>query len=357
MIDVEFPESYSSVKIMDIAECSSAIARLKASGKKVGLCHGGFDLLHPGHVKHFESAKKLCDRLIVSVTSDRFVSGRKGGGRPVYPDRLRAYMIAGLKDVDYVVITDFKSGADAIKLLKPDYYIKGPDYISKRTPGIALERAAIESAGGKILYTNDPKLATTQIIDYIKQIDCKSILICADRDGTLIMNDDFFGKEKNWRDIVVFNEEVINFLAYLQTKFRTTKIIVSNQAGVARGLFTCERVDEINKHIDRELLDRGIRIDSWDFCKDVDTKYAEKHPELIKNYDCVLEETKRKPSIGMVEDSLKRLGMKLDDYDRIIVLGDRQEDKELSENIGGLFIDVKGMRYDEMVSLVSKTSL
>lgn len=142
---------------------------LKKQGKTVGLCHGGFDLLHPGHVKHFESAKKLCDVLIVSVTSDRFVEGRKGAGRPIYPDKLRAYMIANLRMVDYVVITDFKLGVDVINALKPSLYIKGPDFTAKQTPGITAEREAIISVGGKMVYTNDPKLSTTAIIEYTRK--------------------------------------------------------------------------------------------------------------------------------------------------------------------------------------------
>src|SRR5512137_811135 len=134
MMPVQAIDSYRSEKIVKFEDSIRIIGKLKAEGKTVGLCHGGFDITHPGHAKHFEMAKKLCDVLFVSVTSDKFVSERKGSGRPVYTDKLRAYMIANTQNVDYVVITEFKSGVDVIKMLKPSFYIKGPDFINKTTP-------------------------------------------------------------------------------------------------------------------------------------------------------------------------------------------------------------------------------
>src|SRR3989338_780367 len=168
MLEINNPTLYKSDKIMPYKKAIDLITKLKSQNKKVGLCHGGFDLLHPGHVRHLESAKRLCDVLFVSVTSDRFVSMRKGAGRPVYTDKVRAYMIANLKPVDYVVISDFETAIDVLKQLRPDYYIKGPDYINSKIEAITAEREAVAFVGGKIKYTNDPKLATTAIIDYIK---------------------------------------------------------------------------------------------------------------------------------------------------------------------------------------------
>src|SRR3989344_8992469 len=110
MLKVEAVDQYTSDKIVAFKGAIKLIERLKKSGKTVGLCHGGFDILHPGHVKHFESAKKICDVLFVSVTSNRFVAGRKGSERPIFTEQLRAYSIACLEMVDYVVIADFEKG-------------------------------------------------------------------------------------------------------------------------------------------------------------------------------------------------------------------------------------------------------
>jgi len=168
MLKINDIKIYKSKKILSYSEAIEKIAKLKHQKKTVGLCHGGFDLLHPGHVKHFESAKKLCDTLFVSITSDRFITSRKGEDRPIYPENIRAYIISNIKFVDYVVISDFNTGIEIIEILKPDYYIKGPDYIDCTTDEMNAERKVITSIGGKIKYTNDPKLSSTKIIEYIK---------------------------------------------------------------------------------------------------------------------------------------------------------------------------------------------
>ena len=169
MFTEESQNIYTSKKILNIDAAKKEISKIKAEKKTVGLCHGGFDLLHPGHIKHFEYAKKICDCLFVSITSDKFVALLKGKGRPIFSDKLRAYFVASIKFVDYVVISDFKLGVEVISILKPSYYIKGPDYMKKSDPAINAERDTIISIGGKIKYTNEPKLSTTAIIKYIKE--------------------------------------------------------------------------------------------------------------------------------------------------------------------------------------------
>jgi rfaE bifunctional protein nucleotidyltransferase chain/domain len=170
MMNASKLDIYTSQKIFPFSRAIQMVSQLKKEKKTVGLCHGGFDLLHPGHIQHFESAKKLCDILIVSVTSDRFVQERKGEGRPILSDKLRAYMVSHIDCIDYVVISDYKKGVEVISMIQPTYYIKGPDFINKTTPGITAEREAIAAVGGSIQYTNDPKLSTTEIIRYIQNL-------------------------------------------------------------------------------------------------------------------------------------------------------------------------------------------
>ncbi|MBW2975183.1 adenylyltransferase/cytidyltransferase family protein [Candidatus Woesearchaeota archaeon] len=170
MLEIKDTAEYRSDKVLTFKQAIGIIHKIKSQGKKVGLCHGGFDLLHPGHIKHFESAKKLCDILVVSITSDRFIKKRKGLGRPIFHQQLRAYSIACIRFVDFVVISDFNLGINTIKSLKPSYYIKGPDYIDKDHREIHAEKETVKSVGGEIKYTNDPKLSTTKIIHYIREI-------------------------------------------------------------------------------------------------------------------------------------------------------------------------------------------
>lgn len=350
MLHIDSLEIYHSPKIIPMEQAAKVIQKLKSQGKSVGLCNGGFDLTHPGHLKHFESAKKLCDILVVAVTADRFVAGRKGSGRPVYTEKLRAYMIACLEFVDYVFISEFKSGIDIITALKPSSYLKGPDYINKTTPGITAEREAIQSVGGEMKYTTEPPMSTTKIIEHIKTMDVPTLLAVIDRDGTLIKNNNFLGRNDHWMNELEFNNDIISYLSYLQTKYKTTKVIVTNQAGVAQGLFTCQRVEEINKYIHSQLALKGIKIDNWQYCPDADKAYAEaqKH-KLIFDSQYVKEQTKRKPSPAMLYDALQQLDKDLSSFGQVVVLGDREEDEGLAKNITAKFIDVKGKGYEDLV--------
>lgn len=350
MLPIASTRTYRSPKILTFTATVSTIRKLRQEGKRVGLCHGGFDLLHPGHVKHFESAKKLCDVLIVSVTSDRFVAGRKGEGRPIFPDKLRAYMIASLSVVDWVVVTDFKLGVDVIRALKPSLYIKGPDFISKQTPGITAERRAIAVVGGTMAYTKDPKLSTIEIIDYIQQkIPSKRLLVILDRDGTIITNDGFFGGDADWQNQLSLNSPVVSFLSYLQTKYKTTKVVVTNQSGVARGYFDEDRVGEVDDAINDGLKKQGVTIDSWKFCPDVDAAYARAHSEIAWKKPYVKPTTKRKPSVGLVTDALDALGKKIGDFDAVMVFGNSDDDKALAHALGAQWIDVRGKTYETLV--------
>ena len=118
---------------------------------KVVLCHGCWDGLHPGHVRHLEAAKRYGDRLVVSVTTDAWVC--KGPGRPYIPQGLRAELVGALRCVDQVVLTDGDSAADLIGLLKPDVFAKGHDYAPGTDPRTQAEMAALALYGGLILFT------------------------------------------------------------------------------------------------------------------------------------------------------------------------------------------------------------
>ena len=171
MINIKNIEDFSSQKIKKFEEILKEVNKSKKEGKRIGLCVGGYDLLHPGHMKHLSSAKKYCDILIVAITADKFNSIRKGSGRPIYPEQLRAFSVSQLESVNLVFISNHSGALEVIQSIKPDFYIKGPDYIKKETPGITLERQAIASIGGEIKYTKDEKLFTTEIIGHIKNCE------------------------------------------------------------------------------------------------------------------------------------------------------------------------------------------
>ncbi len=156
-------------KIVEIDKLVSILEYYKLNDNKIGLCCGGFDLLHPGHIMHFESAKKLCDVLTVAVTCDKFVGKRKGTGRPVFNENLRIYSVSQLVSVDFAFVCPYNTAIEVIQLLKPNYYIKGPDYINNNDLDLLLEKQTIQNLGGEIKFTEDTKFSSTEIIKYIKE--------------------------------------------------------------------------------------------------------------------------------------------------------------------------------------------
>ena len=153
-------------KILKLEDLAKEIAKLKKQGKTIAQCHGCFDLLHPGHIMHFKSAKQKADIVIVTVTPDHFVN--KGPGRPVFNEQLRMESIAALESVDYVALNRWPTAVETIKLLKPDFYVKGPDYKDRSkdlTKGILDEEKVVKSVGGEIYITEDITFSSSNLIN------------------------------------------------------------------------------------------------------------------------------------------------------------------------------------------------
>src|SRR5438876_10958016 len=135
-------------KVRRLEELSQTLATVRESGKRIVHCHGVFDLLHIGHIKHLEAARNLGDVLVVTITPDRFVN--KGPHRPAFPERLRAEALASLACVDYVVINEWPTAVETIRTLKPDLYVKGVARESGKrdhTDAIQQEENAVKSVG------------------------------------------------------------------------------------------------------------------------------------------------------------------------------------------------------------------
>lgn len=155
-----------SQKIKNIEELSLILKRLKGEGKKVILCHGVFDLMHPGHVRHFYAAKALGEVLVVTITPDKYVN--KGPGRPVFTEALRAESVAALESVDYVAINLWPNAVETIKKIVPDIYVKGKDYADAQkdeTGAILLEKEAAASVGCSVHFTDDITFSSTSLLN------------------------------------------------------------------------------------------------------------------------------------------------------------------------------------------------
>lgn len=128
----------------------------------VVLCHGCFDVLHLGHIRHLKEAKAFGNYLIVSVTADKWVN--KGVGRPVFTAEQRAEALRALDCVDEVYINDDEGAWDLIRKIRPAFYVKGSDYIGVSTPGLERECAAMAEVGGQVRFTSSQKWSSSQLL-------------------------------------------------------------------------------------------------------------------------------------------------------------------------------------------------
>src|SRR5262249_42163653 len=119
------PTMSKDAKVWPLHDLIDHVKKLRQKGLRIVQCHGVFDLLHIGHIRHFEQAKKLGDILVVTLTPDRFVN--KGAGRPAFPENLRAEVIASLDCVNYVAVNHWPSAVETIKMLQPDIFAKGDE--------------------------------------------------------------------------------------------------------------------------------------------------------------------------------------------------------------------------------------
>ncbi len=115
-------------KIQDLRKLKKLIPYLKARRKKIVFTNGCFDLLHCGHVKYLQDAKKKGDVLVVGINSDASVKRIKGKGRPVVNERDRLRLVASLESVDYVVLFKEDTPLKIIKFIKPAVLVKGADW-------------------------------------------------------------------------------------------------------------------------------------------------------------------------------------------------------------------------------------
>jgi rfaE bifunctional protein kinase chain/domain/rfaE bifunctional protein nucleotidyltransferase chain/domain len=159
------PSASIGKKILDLDHLAILLADLRAQGRTIVQCHGVFDLMHIGHIKHFQAARDLGDVLIVTLTPDHFVN--KGPHRPAFGQDLRAEAIASLECVDYVAINRWPTAIETIKLLKPHIYVKGAEFREGKdvTGAVQLEADAIAAVGGKIEFTDEIVFSSSNLIN------------------------------------------------------------------------------------------------------------------------------------------------------------------------------------------------
>lgn len=153
-------------KILPFVALPEIINEEKEQGKTIIQCHGTFDLIHPGHLVHFEEAKELGDILVVTITAEDHVN--KGPGRPYFNDDLRVRSLINLESIDYVSIIPYPTAVEAIMAVRPDIYCKGKEYENPEsdvTGNIRKEVQTVEKLGGVIAYVGSVVHSSSKLLN------------------------------------------------------------------------------------------------------------------------------------------------------------------------------------------------
>ncbi len=157
----------SKEKIKSIEELQKIVSEVKAQNKKIVTTNGVFDILHIGHIRYLQEAKKQGDVFIMAINTDASVKENKGPKRPLNTENDRAEALAALECVDYVTFFSEKTPVKILEKIKPDIHVKGGDYKIEQI----IEKETVEKSGGKIILIPEIEgYATTSLIKKILEV-------------------------------------------------------------------------------------------------------------------------------------------------------------------------------------------
>lgn len=288
-------------KIKSESEIVRIVSFLKKQGRKIVVYNGSFDIIHAGHIRAFREAKRQGDFLIVLLNSDESIRNYKGPKKPIVPQKERAEILSALTCIDYIYIFNDSTPKKILEKIRPDVYCHGLEWGKN-----FIEREIIEKYEGKVHFLKSyPGLSTSRLITKI--IGAYSVpevmAVFLDRDGTInVNNPEYVHKIKDFK----FLPGVISALKKLsKTDYKI--IIITNQSGIARGLYGDKDLKILNKWMISELNKNGVRIDGIYYCPH----------GLGDNCSC------RKPKSGMLLRAMKDFKINLS---KSWVIGDEEKD-------------------------------
>ena len=151
-------------KILPLHDLARRLEESRRPDLKIVLCHGCFDLMHIGHIRHLQAARAMGSLLVVTLTADAYVD--KGEGRPAFTEALRAEALAALACVDLVAISPWPTAVEAIRLLRPNYYVKGQagEDPARRSVRLQQEIATVRELGGDVRFTHEAVFSSTALL-------------------------------------------------------------------------------------------------------------------------------------------------------------------------------------------------
>jgi len=172
-------------KIVKKDELLGRMQAARIAGQTIVHCHGCFDIVHPGHVRYLEFARRQGDLLIVSLTGDSQIT--KGDQRPYIPEELRAENLAALSAVDLVYIDPHPTAAELLSELRPDVYVKGREYERSGDPNFVAEREIVTRYGGRVVFSSgDVVFSSSRLIDALdpdRSLESERLTLICRRQG------------------------------------------------------------------------------------------------------------------------------------------------------------------------------
>lgn len=243
--------------------------KLRRSGKSIVQCHGTFDLIHPGHIVHFEESSEQGDILVVTITGEKWVN--KGPGRPHFNDILRSRTLAALEMINYVVIIPHSGAEEAIDCVKPNVYCKGIEYKNPNNPvtaNVHNDIKIVAEHGGKVEYLGSIVYSSSKLINNhfnhlpsrIKDFTKRLSKVCTHQQFSSIVDD--FSKLK----ILIVGDIIFDKYSYLNVQGLTSKNRILSgrfireeiQAGGALAVF--RHIKQFTNHVKLVSL---IGIEPW----------------------------------------------------------------------------------------------
>jgi rfaE bifunctional protein kinase chain/domain/rfaE bifunctional protein nucleotidyltransferase chain/domain len=335
----------SAKKIVSFDMISQELA-LKRADKTVAQCHGVFDLLHIGHIKHLQHAKGFADILVVTITADRFVN--KGPGKPYFSEYLRAEALAALSCVDYVVINHHATAIEAIKEICPDAYVKGIEYQNAEediTGKISEEEEAVKSVGGTLYFTKDVVFSSSTLLNRFFSPFSQEVMAYLDQFKAKYATNDilqyFEGCKK--LNVLLIGEVVIDIYHYgeaigksgkepiLVTKYHREEIYIGGVLAIANHLSNfCKEVTCITmlgekgeyEEFIREKLNPNVNV-IFHYKKDAPTivkrRYIEEYSsqklfEIYEIEDCYFDDDQKQQFVASIDEQI-------DKHD-VVIVGD-----------------------------------
>ncbi len=312
-------------KLIRLHDLLKIISIAKKNSETVVTYSGSFDLLHSGHIKSIQKAKKQGDILVILLNSDFSIKSYKGPLRPIVPEAERAEVLSALWAVNHIVLFDDINPKKILGLIKPDIHCNGSDWGEN-----CVERAVVEENGGRIhVLTWISGYSTTNLVKRIQEVEAtptvKAVFI--DRDGTI--NDNKGGYIHKQEDFEFLPGVIEGLKRLSQTDYKI--IIITNQSGIGRKTYTEEDFHRFNNWLLSHLIEQGIRVDHVYHCPH--------HPN--DNCDC------RKPGIGMLLKAVKDFGIRLDES---WLIGDGDNDVQCGRNANVKTIKL-GEKVDQKLKL------